>query len=81
MNMDNCQTVGLDEMEIYDNPKIYAFLTSYYTDYLSDPYFQREMEQAEDQRLFICEQLACWLPCDKHGPEIMAYIDRIQADW
>ncbi len=66
----------LGTMEIYHNSEIYAFLTSYYADELSDPYFMREMEQASDQRLFICEQIAAWLPWDKHYPEIMEYIDK-----
>ena len=53
-------------MEIYHNSEIYAFLTSYFADYLSDPYFMREIEQAPDQRLYICEQMAAWLSWEKH---------------
>lgn len=69
----------LGTMEIYHNSEIYAFLTSYYADDLSDPYFMREMEQASDQRLFICEQIAAWLPWDKHYTEIISIIHTIQA--
>ena len=68
-------------MEIYNNPEIYIFLTSYYADDLSDPYFAREIEQADNPKLFICEQMAAWLPWEKHGSEIMANIETIQADF
>ena len=34
---------------IYDNEETYAFLVKYYLDKLSDPYFERELEQAENQ--------------------------------
>ena len=68
--------VALDTMVIYNNPSIYAFLTSYYADDLSDPYFTREIEQAENPKLFICEQMAAWLPWEKHYADIMEYIQK-----
>ena len=57
-------------MEIYNNPSFYTFLTSYYAQELSDPYFYREIEEAADMRLLLSEQFAAWLPFDKHHEEI-----------
>lgn len=75
MNTNN-KTGEFTAIKIYNNSKLYAFLTSYYADVLSDPYFERELEQADNPRLFICEQIATWLPWEKHYTEIKEFCAR-----
>ena len=59
---------------------LYAFLVNYYLEELSDPYLKREIEQAPNQRLFICEQIATWLPWDKHYDQIKAFFEQCRQD-
>ena len=61
---------------IYENEKAYAFLVSYYLDKLSDPYYERELEQAENQWLYICENMASWIPYDEHAEKILQKIEK-----
>ena len=65
-NKTDCLKADFTAMEIYNNPKLYSFLISYYLPELDDPYFNREIEQAENMRLFLSEQFAAWLPWDKN---------------
>ena len=64
---------------IYDNKETYAFLVKYYLDKLSDPYFERELEQVENQRLYICENMASWIPYDEHAEKILQRIKEFAA--
>ena len=64
---------------LYDNEETYAFLVKYYLDQLSDPCFQQELEQAADQRWFICENMASWIPYDDHYAELVQKIKEFAA--
>ena len=64
---------------IYDNEHTYGFLVWYFLDKLSDPYFERELEQAKNQRWFICENMASWIPYEKHYAELVQKIENIAA--
>ena len=64
---------------IYDNEHTYGFLVWYFLDKLSDPYFERELEQAKNQRWFICENIASWIPYDKHAELLLQRIKEFAA--
>ena len=59
---------------IYNNEKAYAFLVRYYLDKLSDPYFERELENKKNQRWFLCVNMASWIPYDIHYAELVQKI-------
>ena len=64
---------------IYSNDNAYGFLVRYFLDKLSDPYFERELKQAKNQRWFICENMASWIPYDEYSEKILQKIKEFAA--
>ena len=64
---------------IYNSDNTYNFLVRYFLDKLSDPYFERELEQAENKRWFICENMASWIPYDEQAEKILQKIKEFAA--
>ena len=71
---DQLESHGLKTITLH-----YADLVKYYLNKLSDPYYERELEQAENQRLFICENMASWITYDEHAEKILQKIKEFAA--
>lgn len=64
---------------IYNNDNAYKYLVWYFLDKISDPCFQQELEQAANQRWFLCESMASWIPYDDYYAELVQKIKEFAA--